>query len=74
MGVAVLGGDENRGMMRRIGFEGRTRVDRHDFGISWQDELPGGGRVVSDEIEVVLDIEAFHESEPLRSRPLPKPF
>ena len=53
-------GDENRGSMRRIGFEGRTRVDRHEFGVSWQDELPGGGRVVSDEIEVVLDVEAIH--------------
>jgi polyisoprenoid-binding protein YceI len=56
-------GDENRGAMRRIGFEGRTRVDRHDFGVSWQDELPQGGRVVSDEIDVVLDVEAIHEGD-----------
>ena len=53
-------GDEDRGSIRRIGFEGRTRVDRHEFGVSWQDELPGGGRVVSDEIDVVLDVEAIH--------------
>ena len=53
-------GDEDRGPMRRIGFEGRTRVDRRQFGVSWQDELPGGGRVVSDEIDVVLDVEAIH--------------
>ena len=52
-------GGENRGTMRRIGFEGRARVDRHDFGVSWQDELPGGGRVVSDEIAVTLDVEAI---------------
>jgi polyisoprenoid-binding protein YceI len=56
-------GDENRGTMRRIGFEGRTRIDRHDFGVSWQDELPRGGRVVSDEIDLVLDIEAIHEGD-----------
>jgi len=36
-------GEENRGTMRRIGFEGRGRVNRHEFGVSWQDELPGGG-------------------------------
>src|SRR3954454_15843708 len=30
-------GDENRGEMRRIGFEASTRLDRHDFGVSWQD-------------------------------------
>ncbi len=52
-------GDVNRGEMRRIGFEARTRVDRRDFGVSWQDELPDGGVVVSDEIEVVADAEAI---------------
>jgi polyisoprenoid-binding protein YceI len=52
-------GDENLGTLRRIGFEGHTRVNRHDFGVSWQDELPGGGRVASDEIEVTLDVEAI---------------
>jgi polyisoprenoid-binding protein YceI len=52
-------GDENKGELRRIGFEGRTVVNRHDFGVSWQDRIPGGGVVVSDEIEVILDIEAI---------------
>ena len=52
-------GDENRGDMRRIGFEARARINRHDFGVSWQDELPGGGLVVSNEIELILDVEAI---------------
>ena len=39
-------GDENKGEMRRIGFEATARIDRHDFGVSWQDEIPGGGVVV----------------------------
>jgi polyisoprenoid-binding protein YceI len=52
-------GDENRGTMRRIGFEAATRVDRHDFGVSWNDQLPGGGVVVSDLIDVALDVEAI---------------
>lgn len=52
-------GDENRGEMRRVGFEAKGRLNRHDFGVSWQDELPGGGVVVSDEIELVLDVEAI---------------
>jgi len=56
-------GDENRGTMRRIGFEGRTTVNRHDFGVSWQDHLPGDGVVVSDEIDLVLDIEAIHQGD-----------
>jgi hypothetical protein len=45
--------------MRRIGFEARARIDRRDFGVSWQDELPGGGVVVSNEIDLVLDVEAI---------------
>jgi len=56
-------GDENRGTMRRVGFEACTRLNRHDFGVSWQDQLPGGGVVVSDEIEISLDIEAIHEGD-----------
>ena len=52
-------GDENKGEMRRIGFEATARIDRHDFGVSWQDELPGGGVVVSNEINVTIDVEAI---------------
>jgi polyisoprenoid-binding protein YceI len=52
-------GDENKGEMRRIGFEATARIDRHDFGVSWQDEIPGGGVVVSNEIELILDVEAI---------------
>jgi polyisoprenoid-binding protein YceI len=56
-------GDENRGMLHRIGFQATTRVNRHDFGVSWQDELPGGGVVVGNEIDVTLDVEAILESD-----------
>ena len=52
-------GDENKGELRRIGFEASARINRHHFGVSWQDELPGGGLVVSDEIELFLDVEAI---------------
>jgi polyisoprenoid-binding protein YceI len=52
-------GDVNRGEMSRIGFEATTRLDRHDFGVSWQDEIPGGGVVASNEIDVVVDVEAI---------------
>jgi polyisoprenoid-binding protein YceI len=53
-------GDENKGEIRRIGFEATARLDRHDFGVSWQDGLPGGGVVVGDEIDLTLDVEALH--------------
>lgn len=56
-------GDESRGTLRRIGFEARTRINRHDFGVSWQDHLPGGGVVVSDDIEVAVDAEAILDED-----------
>lgn len=56
-------GDENRGTMRRMGFEATTTVNRHDFGVAWQDKLPGGGVVVSNEIYVTLDVEAILEAD-----------
>jgi hypothetical protein len=52
-------GEGNTGEMRRIGFEATARINRHDFGVSWQDELPGGGVVVGNEIELTLDVEAI---------------
>jgi polyisoprenoid-binding protein YceI len=52
-------GEENRGELRRIGFEATAKINRHEFGVSWQDEIPGGGVVVSNEIELVLDVEAI---------------
>jgi polyisoprenoid-binding protein YceI len=52
-------GDASQGDLRRIGFEACARINRHDFGVSWQDELPGGGVVVGNDIELTLDVEAI---------------
>lgn len=52
-------GDENKGDLLRIGFEGTANINRHDFGVSWQDEIPGGGVVVGDEVGLKLDVEAI---------------
>jgi polyisoprenoid-binding protein YceI len=52
-------GDEDRGTMRRIGFEATTLIERQHFGVSWNDELPRGGVVVSNQIDVTLDVEAI---------------
>ena len=56
-------GDENKGTLTRIGFEAKTRVNRHDFDVSWQDEIPGGGVVVSNEVDITLDIEAILDAD-----------
>jgi polyisoprenoid-binding protein YceI len=49
----------DKGPKTRAGFTGRTRIDRYDFGVSWNGDLPGRGIVVSREIEIVLDAEAI---------------
>ena len=56
-------GDVNRGTMRRIGFLVESKLHRHDFGVSWNDELPGGGVVVSDEIPLRIDVEAILDDD-----------
>jgi polyisoprenoid-binding protein YceI len=45
----------------RAGFTARTRLNRHDFGASWNVALEAGGWLVGDTLEVTLDIEAVHE-------------
>ena len=56
-------GDENKGEMTRIGFVLAGRVNRHDFGVSWNDELPGGGVVVSEHIDLAIDVEAILDDD-----------
>jgi polyisoprenoid-binding protein YceI len=52
-------GEENKGELLRIGFEATAKLNRRDFGVSWQDDIPGGGVVVSNEFELNLDLEAI---------------
>jgi hypothetical protein len=36
-----------------------TRVNRHDFGASWNSEMQDGGVVVGDDVFITLDVEAI---------------
>lgn len=51
---------ETKGMMgeTRIGAQVSGKVNRKDFGVSWNKSLDGGGVVVGDEVEITLDVEA----------------
>ena len=48
----------DKGPKTRAGFVARTRIDRFDFGVSWQDQMPNGGIVVSPDVDIILDVEA----------------
>jgi polyisoprenoid-binding protein YceI len=42
----------------RIGFTATTRINRHDFGVSWNADLPDTGHVVGDDVFITIDVEA----------------
>ncbi|SDJ47759.1 Polyisoprenoid-binding protein YceI [Frankineae bacterium MT45] len=42
----------------KAGFSATTVVNRHDFGVSYDGPIPGGGTVLGDKVQIVLDVEA----------------
>ena len=56
-------GGVNLGPRTRAGFEATARIDRKDFGVSWNASLDRGGLVVSDAIDLTIDVEAIKESQ-----------
>jgi polyisoprenoid-binding protein YceI len=47
----------------RVGFEGRTTINRKDWGLAWNVALEAGGFLVSDKITIELDIAAVRADE-----------
>ena len=41
----------------RIGFSAKTKIDRRNFGLTWNQALEAGGFVVGDEIRISIDAE-----------------
>src|SRR5512141_1677323 len=41
----------------RIGFSARGKIDRRDYGLTWNQALEAGGFVVSDDIKISVDVE-----------------
>lgn len=60
LGDLALGRRRGQGEDAQARLRGSHPAQPPDFGVSWQDQIPGGGVVASDEIEIVLDIEAIH--------------
>ena len=52
----------DRGPKTRAGFLATTRINRHDFGVSWNDTLDRGGVVVGDDVAITIDAEAVLET------------
>ncbi len=43
----------------RAGFTATTRIDRKDFGLTWNQALEAGGVLVGDEVDITLEIEGL---------------
>lgn len=42
----------------KAGFSMSGEIDRYEWGVSYNGPIPGGGTVISDKVQLVLDIEA----------------
>jgi len=47
------------GPRARAGFVAKTRIKRHDFGVSWNDVVDKGGVVVGNTVDITIDAEAI---------------
>jgi len=52
----------DKGPRTRAGFVAKTTINRHDFGVSWNDKMDKGGLVVSDTVAITIDAEAILEA------------
>ena len=59
--VDVLGFGAGYGGKVLGGFEARTKINRQDFGVAWNDLIEGGGAVLGDEVEIKINVEAARE-------------
>ena len=44
----------------RSSFSATTKIDRTDFGVSWNADLPKGGKALSNEVTLTVELE-FHK-------------
>lgn len=59
-------GGVDRGPRIRAGFVATARIDRRDFGVSWNGPLENGGVVVGDEVAITIDAEAIRAPDGTR--------
>jgi polyisoprenoid-binding protein YceI len=53
----------DKGPLKRAGFSAKARINRQDFGVNWNGTLDKGGVVVSDNVEITIDVEALLEAD-----------
>ncbi|MFN7685865.1 MAG: YceI family protein [Oligoflexia bacterium] len=56
--VEYLGGGKDPWGNEKVGFTAATKVNRKDFGLTWNKVLEAGGLLVGEEVEIEVQIEA----------------
>ena len=54
----VLGFGPGYGGGFRGGFEARTKINRQDYGVAWNDVVEGGGYVLGNDVNITLNVDA----------------
>jgi polyisoprenoid-binding protein YceI len=57
--VEELGGGKDPWGNQRIAFAAKSRIDRGDFGLKWNQALETGGVLVGEHIDIEIDVEAI---------------
>lgn len=61
--VEMVGAMDDPMMGKRLGFTASGKINRQDFGVAWSKTLDAGGLVVSNEVDLVLEVEAVVPKE-----------
>ncbi|AOP53642.1 YceI family protein [Brevibacterium aurantiacum] len=59
--LELLGIDHDQTGALRAGFEGKRRIDRRDWGVTWNTTLDSGGLLVSDKITLEFELSLIKE-------------
>ena len=54
---------------RRAGFSARTKIDRRDFGLTWNQALEAGGLLVGEKVDIELELEAVRPVQQATTSP-----
>ena len=60
--VDLLGSGPDAWGGYRSGFEAHTKINRLDYGVSWNRVVEGGGSVLGDDVDINLAIEAIRQA------------
>ena len=63
LNVEFLGSGPTGWGGQTAGFTATGKLNRKDFGVSWNKALDHGGSVLSDEVEITIEIEATDATE-----------